>query len=84
MKMGSHATIGGSKRRFSSRGVGGVLREQRAKLYIIRRVALASSQQTHQMLGVVQIWGSPQPEAIMLPENQAPGDLLPSGFGSVK
>ncbi|XP_057425063.1 small polypeptide DEVIL 4-like [Lotus japonicus] len=36
MKMGS-VTIGGSKRRISSRGVGGVLREQRARLYIIRR-----------------------------------------------
>ncbi|KAK7279566.1 hypothetical protein RJT34_24619 [Clitoria ternatea] len=34
--MGS-ATMGGSKRRLSSRGFGGVLREQRAKLYIIRR-----------------------------------------------
>ena len=37
MKMGSAATMGGSKRRLSSRGVGGVLREQRARLYIIRR-----------------------------------------------
>ncbi|XP_031249676.1 uncharacterized protein LOC116107541 [Pistacia vera] len=36
MKMSS-ATMGASKRRFSSRGLGGVLREQRAKLYIIRR-----------------------------------------------
>ncbi|KAE9605664.1 hypothetical protein Lalb_Chr10g0099751 [Lupinus albus] len=39
MKMGSSATIGGSKRRLSSsnKGVGGVLSEQRARLYIIRR-----------------------------------------------
>ncbi|XP_057443574.1 small polypeptide DEVIL 4-like [Lotus japonicus] len=38
MKMGS-VTIGGSKRRISSsnRGFGGVLREQKARLYIIRR-----------------------------------------------
>ncbi|XP_055805578.1 small polypeptide DEVIL 4 [Solanum dulcamara] len=36
MKMGS-TNMGSSKRRVSSRGVGGVLREQRAKLYIIRR-----------------------------------------------
>ncbi|RHN81408.1 hypothetical protein MtrunA17_Chr1g0198731 [Medicago truncatula] len=37
MKMGA---IGGSKRRLSSsssRGLGGVLKEQRARLYIIRR-----------------------------------------------
>ncbi|KAI4357862.1 hypothetical protein L6164_001785 [Bauhinia variegata] len=31
------ATMGASKRRLSSRGLGGALREQRAKLYIIRR-----------------------------------------------
>ncbi|GMI99940.1 hypothetical protein HRI_003663300 [Hibiscus trionum] len=31
------ATVGSSKRRLSNRGLGGVLREQRAKLYIIRR-----------------------------------------------
>ncbi|XP_004496201.1 small polypeptide DEVIL 4 [Cicer arietinum] len=41
MKMGNSATIGGSKRRLSSttssRGLGGVLKEQRARLYIIRR-----------------------------------------------
>ncbi|KAI4357863.1 hypothetical protein L6164_001785 [Bauhinia variegata] len=38
MKMGSAAaTMGASKRRLSSRGLGGALREQRAKLYIIRR-----------------------------------------------
>ncbi|MBA0592954.1 hypothetical protein Gorai_009913 [Gossypium raimondii] len=37
MKMSSSATMGASKRRLSSRGLGGVLREQRAKLYIIRR-----------------------------------------------
>ncbi|PPR87178.1 hypothetical protein GOBAR_AA33514 [Gossypium barbadense] len=36
MKMSS-GSMGASKRRLSSRGVGGVLREQRAKLYIIRR-----------------------------------------------
>ncbi|KAJ7954058.1 ROTUNDIFOLIA like [Quillaja saponaria] len=36
MKMGS-ATIEVSKRKLSSRGVGGVLREQKARLYIIRR-----------------------------------------------
>ncbi|KAL9420428.1 small polypeptide DEVIL 6-like [Citrus sinensis] len=37
MKMSS-ASMGASKRRsLSSRGFGGVLREQRAKLYIIRR-----------------------------------------------
>ncbi|XP_021910421.1 uncharacterized protein LOC110824167 [Carica papaya] len=37
MKMNS-ASMGGSKRRLSSsRGLGGVLREQRARLYIIRR-----------------------------------------------
>ncbi|KAF1878909.1 hypothetical protein Lal_00047581 [Lupinus albus] len=40
MKMGN-ATIGGSKRRVSNKGVGGVLREQRAKLYIIRRVEMS-------------------------------------------
>ncbi|KAE9619312.1 hypothetical protein Lalb_Chr02g0151761 [Lupinus albus] len=39
MKMGN-ATIGGSKRRVSNKGVGGVLREQRAKLYIIRRCVI--------------------------------------------
>ncbi|GMN38819.1 hypothetical protein TIFTF001_008047 [Ficus carica] len=39
MKMSSSATMGGSKRRLSSpsRGLGGALREQRARLYIIRR-----------------------------------------------
>ncbi|RDX69500.1 hypothetical protein CR513_51382, partial [Mucuna pruriens] len=37
MKMGS-PSMGGSKRRVSSRGLGGALREQRARLYIIRRV----------------------------------------------
>ncbi|WJZ80305.1 hypothetical protein VitviT2T_000237 [Vitis vinifera] len=36
MKMSS-ATMGGSKRRLSNKGLGGVLREQRARLYIIRR-----------------------------------------------
>ncbi|OMP06807.1 hypothetical protein COLO4_07868 [Corchorus olitorius] len=38
MKMSS-GSMGGSKRRLSSSrsGVGGVLREQRARLYIIRR-----------------------------------------------
>ncbi|KAH1059631.1 hypothetical protein AAZX31_01G080800 [Glycine max] len=37
MKMDS-ASMTGSKRRISSnRGIGGVLREQRARLYIIRR-----------------------------------------------
>ncbi|CAL0308001.1 unnamed protein product [Lupinus luteus] len=39
--MGSSATIGDSKRRLSSsssnKGLGGVIREQRARLYIIRR-----------------------------------------------
>ncbi|KAG4910793.1 hypothetical protein JHK87_056909 [Glycine soja] len=34
--MGS-PSMGGSKRRLSSRGLGGALREQRARLYIIRR-----------------------------------------------
>ncbi|XP_019101030.1 PREDICTED: uncharacterized protein LOC109132971 [Camelina sativa] len=29
--------IGGTKRKMWSRGVGGVVREQKAKLYIIRR-----------------------------------------------
>ncbi|XP_022845396.1 uncharacterized protein LOC111368403 [Olea europaea var. sylvestris] len=37
MKMMSGMSIGNSKRRISSRGIGGVLREQRAKIYIIRR-----------------------------------------------
>ncbi|XP_024008442.1 uncharacterized protein LOC112084076 [Eutrema salsugineum] len=37
MKMGSSQSMGGSKRRVSSRGLGAVLKEQRAKLYIIRR-----------------------------------------------
>ncbi|XP_047164078.1 small polypeptide DEVIL 4-like [Vigna umbellata] len=36
MKMAS-PSMGGSKRRLSSRGLGGALREQRARLYIIRR-----------------------------------------------
>ncbi|KAJ6431900.1 hypothetical protein OIU84_019220 [Salix udensis] len=36
MKMNS-AGMGGSRRRISSKGLGAVLREQRAKLYIIRR-----------------------------------------------
>ncbi|KAH1139233.1 hypothetical protein AAZX31_10G193200 [Glycine max] len=36
MKMGS-PSMGGSKRRLSSRGLGGALRERRARLYIIRR-----------------------------------------------
>ncbi|KAH1138001.1 hypothetical protein AAZX31_10G123100 [Glycine max] len=36
MKMGS-PSMGGSKRRLSSRGLGGALRQQRARLYIIRR-----------------------------------------------
>ncbi|XP_028087924.1 uncharacterized protein LOC114288604 [Camellia sinensis] len=36
MKMSS-TTMGGSKRRISSRGLGGVLKEQRTRLYIIRR-----------------------------------------------
>ncbi|XP_010476319.1 PREDICTED: uncharacterized protein LOC104772194 [Camelina sativa] len=37
MKMGSSQSMGGSKRRVSSKGLGAVLKEQRAKLYIIRR-----------------------------------------------
>ncbi|EOA36708.1 hypothetical protein CARUB_v10012257mg [Capsella rubella] len=37
MKMGSSQRMGGSKRRVSSKGLGAVLKEQRAKLYIIRR-----------------------------------------------
>ncbi|KAF8033121.1 hypothetical protein BT93_D1883 [Corymbia citriodora subsp. variegata] len=37
MKMMSSPSIGSSKRRLSSRGLGGALREQKAKLYIIRR-----------------------------------------------
>ncbi|XP_031387825.1 uncharacterized protein LOC116200950 [Punica granatum] len=38
MKMIGSPSVGGSKRRLSSgRGLGGALREQRAKLYIIRR-----------------------------------------------
>ncbi|KAF7827857.1 DEVIL-like protein [Senna tora] len=38
MKMGSATINGGSKRRISNRsGHGGVFREQRARLYIIRR-----------------------------------------------
>ncbi|XP_008367022.1 small polypeptide DEVIL 4-like [Malus sylvestris] len=40
MKMGSSGSMAGSKRRLSSssgKGLGGVLREQRARLYIIRR-----------------------------------------------
>ncbi|WZZ80246.1 hypothetical protein YC2023_100818 [Brassica napus] len=32
--------MGGSKRRVSGRGLGAVLKEQRAKLYIIRRCVL--------------------------------------------
>ncbi|XP_011077282.1 uncharacterized protein LOC105161330 [Sesamum indicum] len=36
MKMSS-SNSSSSKRRISSRGLGGVLREQRARLYIIRR-----------------------------------------------
>ncbi|KAJ6902965.1 hypothetical protein NC651_020448 [Populus alba x Populus x berolinensis] len=36
MKMNS-ARMGSSKRRISSKGLGAVLREQRARLYIIRR-----------------------------------------------
>ncbi|KAM0964711.1 hypothetical protein ACFX2C_020724 [Malus domestica] len=39
MKMGSSGSMAGSKRRLSSsssKGLGGVLREQRARLYIIR------------------------------------------------
>lgn len=38
MKIGSgSSSMEGSKKRISSKGLGGVLREQRAKLYIIRR-----------------------------------------------
>ncbi|XP_057988303.1 small polypeptide DEVIL 4-like [Hevea brasiliensis] len=38
MKMSSNTiTMGVSKRRISSRGLGASLREQRARLYIIRR-----------------------------------------------
>ncbi|XP_022867483.1 uncharacterized protein LOC111387174 [Olea europaea var. sylvestris] len=37
MKMMSGSNLGSSKRRIASRGLGGALREQRAKLYIIRR-----------------------------------------------
>ncbi|KAG5391892.1 hypothetical protein IGI04_021855 [Brassica rapa subsp. trilocularis] len=40
MKLGSSQSMGGSKRRVSSRGLGAVLKEQRAKLYIIRRCGL--------------------------------------------
>ncbi|XP_022882308.1 uncharacterized protein LOC111399280 [Olea europaea var. sylvestris] len=36
MKM-NNTNMGSSKRRVSSRGLGGLLREQRARLYIIRR-----------------------------------------------
>ncbi|CDY33590.1 hypothetical protein BRARA_G02826 [Brassica rapa] len=31
------SSVGGTKRKMWSRGVGGVVREQKAKLYIIRR-----------------------------------------------
>ncbi|XP_023529448.1 uncharacterized protein LOC111792302 [Cucurbita pepo subsp. pepo] len=41
MKMNSGGSIGGSKRRLSSgRGLGGAVREQRARLYIIRRCVI--------------------------------------------
>ncbi|XP_021292435.1 uncharacterized protein LOC110422745 [Herrania umbratica] len=36
MKM-KNSTIGGSKRRCSCKGIGGFLREERGRLYIIRR-----------------------------------------------
>ncbi|XP_042483379.1 small polypeptide DEVIL 4-like [Macadamia integrifolia] len=36
MKM-SNSSMGSSKRRLSSRGLGGIIREQRGRLYIIRR-----------------------------------------------
>ncbi|XP_010262893.1 PREDICTED: uncharacterized protein LOC104601299 [Nelumbo nucifera] len=39
MKMSS-ATMGASKRRLSGRGLGGILREQRGRLYIIRRCVI--------------------------------------------
>ncbi|KAK4373298.1 hypothetical protein RND71_008682 [Anisodus tanguticus] len=44
MKMSSSKNVRSSKRKLiSSRGIGGILREQRAKLYIIRRcVGIAS------------------------------------------
>ncbi|KAF7133415.1 hypothetical protein RHSIM_Rhsim09G0112000 [Rhododendron simsii] len=37
MKMSTSSSRGGSKRRISSRGLGGALKEQKTKLYIIRR-----------------------------------------------
>ncbi|XP_015577990.1 small polypeptide DEVIL 4-like [Ricinus communis] len=37
MKMNTAASIGSSKRRLSSRGLGSAFREQKARLYIIRR-----------------------------------------------
>jgi hypothetical protein len=38
MKMkGASATIGGSKRKFSCKGLGGFLKEGRGRLYILRR-----------------------------------------------
>ncbi|XP_058182840.1 small polypeptide DEVIL 4-like [Rhododendron vialii] len=37
MKMSSNNSIGGSKKRISSKGLGGVLKEQKTRLYIIRR-----------------------------------------------
>ncbi|QCE07876.1 DVL protein [Vigna unguiculata] len=42
MKMAS-PSMGGSKRRLSGRGLGGALREQRARLYIIRSFLFCSS-----------------------------------------
>ncbi|KAE9612180.1 hypothetical protein Lalb_Chr06g0170221 [Lupinus albus] len=39
MKIGN-ANMVGSKKRLSNRGMGGVLREQKAKLYIIRRCVM--------------------------------------------
>ncbi|KAK9705058.1 hypothetical protein RND81_07G030600 [Saponaria officinalis] len=33
----SNSAMGGSKRKFVNRGLSGVVREQRARLYIIRR-----------------------------------------------
>ncbi|KAG4968620.1 hypothetical protein JHK87_034271 [Glycine soja] len=41
--MGS-PSMGGSKRRLSSRGLGGALRQQRARLYIIRRYEAGDDQ----------------------------------------
>ncbi|KAG5140902.1 hypothetical protein JHK84_034670 [Glycine max] len=57
-------SMGGSKRRLSSRGLGGALRQQRARLYIIRRFVIYVKDEA----GDDQLWLALHPALETKPE----------------